>query len=68
VLRLQPEALQRRLAAQYGGRYRLAVAYGSEPERGCSASFTAAGGAVELAFGVDPRHPSRPFLSLRRGF
>jgi hypothetical protein len=67
LLSLQPEELQRRVAAAYGG-YRVSVGYGTEPERGCSGSFTAAGGAVELAFGLDPRHPSRPFLSLRRGF
>jgi hypothetical protein len=64
VLRLQPAELQRRIAATYGGRYRLRYGYGSIPEQGCAGLFHARGVRRQVGFGLDPRRPSRTWLTV----
>ena len=69
VLRLQPLELQRRIAAAYGDRYNLGIAYGSQPGRGCIGIFQTVRRNMTVTFGVNPYAPSRrPTLSLWHGY
>jgi hypothetical protein len=69
VLRLQPLELQRRIAAAYGERYDLGIAYGSEPGRGCIGIFQTARRNLTVTFGVNPYYGSpRPSLTIWHGY
>jgi hypothetical protein len=69
VLRLQPLELQRRIAAAYGDRYNLGIAYGSQPGRGCIGIFQTARRDVTATFGVNPYYGlPRPSLTLWHGY
>jgi hypothetical protein len=69
VLRMQPSELERRIAAAYGNRYDLGVAYGSEPGRGCTGIFQTARRNATITFGVNPYYGSpRPSLTLWHGY
>jgi Tol biopolymer transport system component len=64
VLALQPTDLQRRIAVAYPGLEDV-FPYGSEPAvLGCTGTFRSRRGALEVAFGLDPLHPSRTFVRL----
>jgi hypothetical protein len=64
VLHLQPVELQRAIAKTYGGRYRLYLGYGSDPQRGCSGEFRDRIGPRGIAFALNTYRPSRPYLSM----
>jgi hypothetical protein len=71
ILRVQPEALQQKIRARYGPKYKLETPYGSVPEAfagGCSAAFTTRDGVVRISFGINPRAGARPTLSLSHGY
>jgi hypothetical protein len=73
ILRLQPEALQQKIQARYGTKYKLETPYGSSPGflgyvNGCTGSFTTRDGVVRISFGIDPRAGARPTLSLSHGY
>jgi Tol biopolymer transport system component len=64
LLRLQPIALQRRIAAAYPELEHV-FPYGSEPTLlGCTGTFRSRRRAVEVAFGLDPTRRSRTFVRL----
>jgi hypothetical protein len=66
---MQPLELQRRVAAAYGNRYDLGVAYGSQPGRGCIGIFQNARRSVTITFGVNPYYGSpRPSVTLWHGY
>lgn len=70
VLRIQPLELQRRIAAAYGDRYDLGVAYGSQPGRGCLGIFETKRRNMTITFGVNPYASPRPrpTLTLWHGY
>ena len=64
ALDLQPIELQRRIAAAYPG-LEHGFAYGSVPALlGCTGTFRKRSSGLEVAFGVDPAHPSQTFVRL----
>ncbi len=66
ILRLQPDALERLIAAHYGSELRLAQPYGSIPGFDCRATFDIRGTHRHLTIGLDPFR-KRSFLSLWQG-
>lgn len=66
LLRLQPQQLQRKLAATYSRDYRLYRSYGSDPTLGCTGTFLRRSSPAGISFGIDPRTPARPTLTIQR--
>jgi hypothetical protein len=64
VLRLQPIDLQRAIEKTYGTRYRLRLAYGSDPRLGCTGTFVDRGSPAGIGFTLNTYRPSRPYLSI----
>jgi hypothetical protein len=54
ILKLQPEAFQHKVQATYGKRYRLPLAYGSNPGAGCTGNFVSSTGPQGFSFGLNP--------------
>ena len=65
VLRLDPARLQRKIEHAYGSRYRTFLGYGSNPQRGCTATLKSRGAASGISFGLNPYRPSRPYLTIQ---
>lgn len=62
ILRMQPQRLEKEILGAYGSRYEPKVAYGSIPAQPCTARLNARGIRRQLAFGLSPYRPSRPFV------
>jgi hypothetical protein len=71
LLNVQPQTLDRRLAASYGGVYHRTAEYGALPRffgpSGCSGEFRDRAGVVWISYGVEPR-TGRPFLTLHHPY
>jgi hypothetical protein len=65
LLRMQPLELQRTVSMTYGDSYRLHRGYGSDPLFGCTGGFLDRSSPAGVGFGLNPRRPSRPYLSIR---
>jgi len=62
---MQPQQLQRAIDSTYGDAYRLYRSYGADPLVGCGGSYLDRSSPAGISFGINPRRPSRPYLTIR---